>query len=71
MPDDRDALSPATAEDLALVDALAFALRVQGRKRVHNADELGIRSGAVCAPARFFPACPHRPIMFSEKSACR
>jgi hypothetical protein len=38
MPDDRDALSPATAEDL--VDALAFALRVQGRKRVHNADEL-------------------------------
>jgi hypothetical protein len=38
MPDDRDALSPATAEDVA--DALAFALRFQGRKRVHNADEL-------------------------------
>jgi hypothetical protein len=55
MPDDRDALSPATAEDLALVDALAFALRVQGRKRVHNADELGIRSGAVCAPSPFLP----------------
>jgi hypothetical protein len=36
MPDDRDSLS--TAEDVA--DALAFALRFQGRKRVHNADEL-------------------------------
>jgi len=34
----RDALSPATAEDVA--DALAFALRFQGRKGVHNADEL-------------------------------
>ncbi len=38
MPDDRDALTPATAEDVA--DALAFALRFSGRKRVHNADEL-------------------------------
>ena len=38
MPDDRDALSPATAEDVA--DALAPALRFQGRKRVHNADEI-------------------------------
>ncbi len=38
MPDDRDKLSPATAEEVA--DALAFALRFQGRKRVHNADEL-------------------------------
>jgi hypothetical protein len=38
MPDVRDALSPATAEGAA--DALAFALRFQGRKRVHNADEL-------------------------------
>jgi hypothetical protein len=36
--DDRDKLSPATAEDVA--EALAFALRFQGRKRVHNADEL-------------------------------
>jgi hypothetical protein len=38
MPDGHDALSPATAEDVA--DALAFALRFQGCKRVHNADEL-------------------------------
>src|SRR5271166_2202206 len=38
MPDDRDQLSPATPEDLAA--ALAFALRFQGRKRVHNADEI-------------------------------
>ncbi len=29
---------PATPEDVT--DALAFALRFQGRKRVHNADEL-------------------------------
>jgi hypothetical protein len=32
-----DALTPATAEDVA--NALAFALRFSGRKRVHNADE--------------------------------
>jgi hypothetical protein len=32
------ALTPATADDVA--DALAFALRFQGRKRVHNADEI-------------------------------
>ena len=38
MPNDRDALSPAKAEDVA--DAIAFDLRFQGRKRVHNADEL-------------------------------
>jgi len=37
MPDNRDTLSPATSEDV--VDALAFALRFSGRKRVHNADE--------------------------------
>jgi hypothetical protein len=35
---DRDKISPATAEDVA--DALAFALRFQGRNRVRNADEL-------------------------------
>ena len=35
-PDDR--LTPASPADLA--DALAFALRFEGRKRVHNADEL-------------------------------
>lgn len=38
MSNDRDALSPAKAEDVA--EAIAFALRFQGRKRVHNADEL-------------------------------
>jgi hypothetical protein len=44
MPDVRDALSPATAEGAA--DALAFALRFQGRKRVHNADETPPIGGA-------------------------
>jgi hypothetical protein len=38
MSDDPSALSPATFEDVA--DTLAFALRFQGRKRVHHADEL-------------------------------
>lgn len=38
MSQDCDALTPATAQDVA--DALAFALRFQGRKRTHNADEL-------------------------------
>ena len=38
MSDPPDALMPATAEDVA--NALAFALRFSGRKRVHNADEL-------------------------------
>ena len=38
MPDTPERLTPATAEDVA--DARAFALRFQGRKRVHNADEL-------------------------------
>jgi hypothetical protein len=37
MPDASDPLTPAAAEDVA--DALAFALRFSGRKRVHNADE--------------------------------
>jgi hypothetical protein len=35
---DADELTPADPSDLAA--ALAFALRYQGRKRVHNADEL-------------------------------
>jgi hypothetical protein len=35
MPDGPNA---ATSEDVA--DALAYALRFQGRKRVHNADEI-------------------------------
>ncbi len=35
---DADKLTPADPADLA--DALAFALRFQGRKRVHSADEL-------------------------------
>jgi hypothetical protein len=38
MADPADRLTPATPEDLAA--ALAFALRFQGRKRVHNADEI-------------------------------
>ena len=33
-----DKLTPADPSDLAA--ALAFALRYQGRKRVHNADEI-------------------------------
>jgi hypothetical protein len=37
MPD-PEKLTPANPDDLA--SALAFALRFQGRKRVHNADEL-------------------------------
>src|SRR5579863_2200597 len=37
MPD-ADKLTPASPEDLAA--ALAFALRVAGRKRTHNADEI-------------------------------
>jgi hypothetical protein len=38
MTEVAERLAPASAEDLA--DALAFALRFDGRKRVHNADEL-------------------------------
>ncbi|MGA2494053.1 MAG: hypothetical protein ABSF67_14035 [Roseiarcus sp.] len=38
MSDFVDHLRPATLDDLA--DALAFALRFSGRKRVHNADEI-------------------------------
>ncbi len=37
MPD-ADKLTPADVSDLA--NALAFALRFHGRKRVHNADEI-------------------------------
>ncbi len=38
MPDAPERLIAATAEDGA--DALALTLRFQGRKRVHNADEI-------------------------------
>ena len=38
MSDPADKLTPADPSDLAA--ALAFALRYQGRKRVHNADEI-------------------------------
>ncbi len=38
MTDAPERLMPATADDVA--NALAFALRYQGRKRVHNADEI-------------------------------
>ena len=38
MTDPPEKLTPADPRDLA--EALAFALRYQGRKRVHNADEI-------------------------------
>ena len=38
MADSEDKLSPADPSDLA--SSLAFALRYQGRKRVHDADEI-------------------------------
>jgi hypothetical protein len=38
MSDPVERLTPADPDDLAA--AIAFALRYQGRKRVHNADEL-------------------------------
>jgi hypothetical protein len=38
MTDATDRLTPAAPEDIA--DALAFALRFSGRKRVHNGDEI-------------------------------
>jgi hypothetical protein len=37
MPDEADKLTPADRRDLA--DAVAFALRFDGRKRAHQADE--------------------------------
>jgi hypothetical protein len=37
MPDADETLTPAEPRDLA--DAIAFALRFEGRKRVHTADE--------------------------------
>jgi hypothetical protein len=41
MPDAPDRLTPATPEDIA--DALAFALRFDGRKRKHDAGEIMAR----------------------------
>jgi hypothetical protein len=38
MPDDADTLTPADPRDL--VDAIAFALRYSGGKRVRDADEV-------------------------------
>jgi hypothetical protein len=38
MPDAPDRLRPATPDDVA--DALAFALRFDGRRRKHDADEI-------------------------------
>ncbi|MGH7122638.1 MAG: hypothetical protein ACREFP_27210 [Acetobacteraceae bacterium] len=37
----KDALSPATLEELR--ESLSFALRFEGRKRVHHADEVMAR----------------------------
>jgi hypothetical protein len=51
MPDAAEKLTPADPSDIAA--ALAFALRFQGRKRVHNADELmaeNCREEACTAP---------------------
>ena len=39
-------LTPADRADIA--NALAFALRYQGRKRVHNADEIVVEIVAKC-----------------------
>jgi hypothetical protein len=44
MPDTPERPTPANPRDLA--DALAFALRFHGRKRVHNADEIMAESVA-------------------------
>ena len=41
MPDDAEMLRPATAEEIAR--SLSFALRHEGRKRVHHADDLMAR----------------------------
>ncbi len=41
MPDAPESLTPAAPEDLA--DALAFALRFEGRKRTHDAAEIMAR----------------------------
>jgi hypothetical protein len=51
MSDDPIPLCPATAENVA--DPLAFALRFQGRKRVHTADEFmsAIVAKRLVAPA--------------------
>ena len=38
MAEPAESLTPASPEDLAA--ALAFALRFEGRKRTHNADEI-------------------------------
>jgi len=43
-----DKLTPADPRDLA--NALAFALRYQGRKRAHNADEIMAEIVAKVAP---------------------
>ena len=43
MPDDAQ-LRPATAQEIA--DSLSFALRYDGRKRVHQADEFMARIAA-------------------------
>jgi hypothetical protein len=40
MPDDMD-LRPATADEVA--DTLSFALRYEGRRRVHHADDVMAR----------------------------
>lgn len=72
MPDPAEKLTPADPADPAdLAAALAFALRFQGRKRVHNADEIMsemVSNGFIAAKgpsiiggtalARRFDGCP-------------
>ena len=44
MPDTPPALRPATPDEIA--DVLAFALRYEGRRRVHTADDMMARIAA-------------------------
>ncbi|HEY1934083.1 MAG TPA: hypothetical protein VGG99_18900 [Acetobacteraceae bacterium] len=44
MENDLTRLSPADLDDV--VEALAFALRYEGRRRVHNADSIAARVAA-------------------------
>ena len=48
MPDPDEKLAPADPDDLAA--ALAFALRFEGRKRQHDADEYMARIAANALP---------------------
>jgi hypothetical protein len=64
MPDYRDRLSHATAEDVA--DALAFALGFQGRKRVHKAVSASTTPTHSCQPI-----VAKSPVEHLELGLCR